>query len=162
MQQLLGKFLEKQFPLEYKLHVVDDFLRSRYDATEIPKSSMEELQTDPQVNFTQIYRCYDINNRDILNRLYSDFEKSMQEEYRQSHSITYANSEWEKIQSGQLIRVILESNNNDTLTNFTVQGMCMTIVHDLTILKGIPSSYVHVDNLYFTQYLQILKARGYL
>ncbi|MCR8843060.1 hypothetical protein NQ117_05155 [Paenibacillus sp. SC116] len=123
---------------------------------------MADLQADTQVNFAHIYKCYVINDLDILDRSFTEFEKSMHAEYKQSHQSSSLDSEWERIQSGQLIRVILESNYTDTLSSFTVQGMCMNIVQDLTILKGVSSADVHADNPYFNQYLQILQARGYL
>lgn len=118
------------------LQEVEDFLNQKYLVKKIPISNLEELRNDPQVKFDRIVACFEVDNIDILERIFNEAEKEIHEDYKFEHRNAPFASPWNKINSGQLLRIVLESDDGVTLSNFSVQGLCMKLVSDLSALKG--------------------------
>ncbi|WP_019423424.1 hypothetical protein [Paenibacillus sp. OSY-SE] len=162
MEELHKKFIEQQFPLKYTTLAVARMLKERYSAKEIPKSSLSDLQYDRQGNYEKIVKCFEIDEKKILKRVFSDTDKMFHEEYKNGRSPNSLETDWSKIQAGELLRVILISDDGETMSNYTVQGICTALVNDLTIMLGISQEKCSLDNNYYVKYLQLLQLRGYL
>lgn len=162
MDELHKNFIFKKIPVNYSIQEVKEFLEDNYSVKEIPRSNFEDLKKDLFVNYNDIVIGFEIDDPDILNHIFNENEKSFHYEYRQEFEGDATNSTWNKIRAGELLRVILESDASGILRNFTVQGMCMNLVYDLTILKGIPSDSAHLGNEEYQRYLELLKFRGKL
>jgi hypothetical protein len=162
MDELHKKFILKKTPLKYSIQEVKEFLQDNYSVKEIPPSEFEDLRKDLFVNFNDIVIGFEIDDPDILNHIFNENEKSFHHEYRKEFEEDATNSTWNKLRAGELLRVILESDELGMLSSFTVQGMCMNLVYDLTILKGIPSGSAHLGNEEYQRYLELLKLRGKL
>ncbi|WP_028539704.1 hypothetical protein [Paenibacillus sp. J14] len=118
------------------LQEVEKFVIQTYSAKKIPVSNLEELRCDPQVKFDRIAVCFEMDHPEVLKGLFNEDEKKMHEDYRNHHRNATFTTPWQKINAGQLLRVVLESEDGVSLSNFTVQGLCMRLVHDLSALKG--------------------------
>lgn len=162
MEKLHKKFIDQNFSLRYSKLEVERMLVNEYSAKEITKESLSDLKNDPQVNFDHIFKCFKIDESTILKEIFNETEKMFQIEFINGREGMLPNSEWSRIQAGQLLRVILISEDGETLTDFTVQGMCMKLVNDLAIMKGISLEQCSLDNNYYRKYLQLLNSQGLL
>lgn len=118
------------------LQEVEKFLIQTYSAKKIPVSNLEELRCDPQVKFDRIAVCFEVDHPEVLKSIFNEDEKKMHEDFIHEHRNTSFATPWQKINAGQLLRIVLESEDGVSLSNFTVQGLCMRLVHDLSALKG--------------------------
>ncbi|MEQ7051628.1 hypothetical protein ABN764_13325 [Paenibacillaceae sp. P-4] len=82
MEELHQRFLEQQLPRRYTNLAAEKMLVEKYRAIEIPAEVLADLQRDPLANFEQVFKCFKIEDRDVLNRIYSDTEKGIQEEHK--------------------------------------------------------------------------------
>lgn len=162
MDELHKKFILKKTPLKYSIQEVKEFLQDNYSVKEIPPCEFEDLRKDLFVNYNDIVIGFEIDDPVVLNHIFNENEKSFQHEYRQEHEEDATNNTWNKIRAGELLRVILESDAFGMLSNFTVQGMCMNLVYDLTIFKGITPSSAKLGNEEYQRYLELLRLRGKL
>ncbi|MEC0205905.1 hypothetical protein P4H39_25165 [Paenibacillus lautus] len=160
MEALHKKFIEQELPLKYTNIEVEEMLVKEYSAKEIPKSTFIDLKNDPQVDFGSIFKCFEIDDKKTLNEKFNEIEKMFHQEYIKGHPSEHFETDWSKIQAGKLLRVILISNDSETLSNFTVQGLCNNLVSDLTIMKGISPEECKLDNDYYVKYLQLLQTKG--
>ena len=122
--------------MKSSLQEVEKFVIQTYSAKKIPVSNLEELRCDPQVKFDRIAVCFEMDHPEVLKGLFNEDEKKMHEDYRNHHRNATFTTPWQKINAGQLLRVVLESEDGVSLSNFTVQGLCMRLVHDLSALTG--------------------------
>lgn len=162
MERLHKIFIEQGYPLKYTNIEVEEMLIKEYSAKEIPKSTLIDLINDPNVDFNSIYKCFVIDDKKTLDEKFNEMEKMYHQEYFKDHPSKQFETDWSKIQAGKLIRVILISNDSETLSNFTVQGLCNSLVSDLTIMKGITPEECKLDNDYYVKYLQLLQTKGVL
>lgn len=165
METLHRKFIELGLPHNYTILQVEEMLVNEYAAKEIPKSTVADLINDPQVDFHSIAKCFDIDGENILNNKFSDTEKAIHQQYAKDHSnhpSVHTATDWAKMQAGKLLRVVLISNDNQTLSSFTIQGLCNNLVTDLTVMQGIPPENCTLNNEYYKKYLQLLQRKGLL
>ncbi|MEG6587289.1 hypothetical protein [Paenibacillus barengoltzii] len=118
------------------LQEVEKFLIQTYSAKKIPVSNLEELRCDPQVKYDRICVCFEVDHPEVLQSIFNEEEKKMHEDYMNHHRTASFATPWQKINAAQLLRIVLESEDGVSLSNFTVQGLCMRLVHDLSALKG--------------------------
>lgn len=162
MQELHQRFLEQQLPHKYTNLAVETMLGEKYGAKEIPKASLSDLQNDPQGKYDRVFKCYKIDDRDILNQAFNDTDIMFHEEYKNERSPDSPQTDWSRIGAGELLRVILISDDGEHMSSYTVQGICTALVDDLTIILGIPREECSLDNEYYVKYLRLLSQRGYL
>ncbi|WP_268626361.1 hypothetical protein [Paenibacillus alvei] len=171
MEELHQRFLEQQLPRRYTNLAAEKMLVEKYRAIEIPAEVLADLQRDPLANFEQVFKCFKIEDRDVLNRIYSDTEKGIQEEHKaryeereaEDRPLEPSEKEWIRIRNGELLRVVLTSEDGEHMLGFTVQGLCYALVDDLMIMKGIPQGEeCSLNNEYYVHYLQLLQRQGHL
>lgn len=162
MEELHQRFLEQQLPLRYTNLAVEKMLKEKYGAKEIPAASLSNLQNDPQVRHDRIFKCYKIDDKDILHRTFNDSDIMFHEEYKNGRSPDSPQTDWSRIRAGELLRVIIISDDGEYMSSYTVQGICTALVDDLRIMLGIPQGECSLDNEYYVKYLQLLKQRGYV
>lgn len=165
MEALHRKFIELGLPYKYTNLQVEEMLVNEYAAKEIPKTTIADLMNDPQVDFSSIFKCFDIDDEIILNNKYSETEKAIHQQYAEdhpNHPSDHTATDWAKIQAGKLLRVVLTSNDNQTLSSFTVQGLCNNLVTDLAVMQGISPENCKLNNEYYKKYLQLLQKKGLL
>ncbi|TDL54316.1 hypothetical protein E2R60_15000 [Paenibacillus dendritiformis] len=162
MEELHRKFIARRLPFKNTNVEVEKMLKVKYLAEEIPKSSLNDLQYELQETYDKIVKCFKIEDEKILQRVCSNADKKLHEEYTDGRSSNSLETEWSKINSGKLLRVILISDDGKTMSNYKVQGICTALVQDLTIMLGISPANCSLDNSYYVKYLQLLQLRGYL
>ncbi|BFH13054.1 hypothetical protein WJ0W_002635 [Paenibacillus melissococcoides] len=162
MEELHRKFIARRLPFKNTIHEVEKMLKVKYLAEEIPKSSLTDLHYEMKETYNKIVKCFKIEDEKILQRVCSNADKKLHEEYTDGRSSNSLETEWSKINSGKLLRVILISDDGKTMSNYKVQGICTALVQDLTIMLGISPENCSLDNSYYVKYLQLLQLRGYL
>lgn len=118
------------------LEAVENFLEKVYSAKKSSLKEFEELKNDRQVQFDRIVSCYEVTSNSVLQSIFTDAEMKLHQEYRNEITQTSLLSAWGKINTGQLLRITLESEDGITLSNFSVQGLCIKLVNDLSFLMG--------------------------
>ncbi|WCT54174.1 hypothetical protein PQ456_13270 [Paenibacillus kyungheensis] len=164
-KSLYQLFQIKQISYQYDLKFVDQLLRTKYGAIEVSKSTVEDLKNDPMCYFDAIYKCYVITDAVVLDSLFTPEERSIQSEMAKENSKYPAEDDnvWRDIQEGRMIRVIVDSDNGNTMTGFNLQGLCEVLMYELYVLKGIkPEACTDPNDPYFAHYLECLDKAGYL
>ncbi|MGV7117139.1 hypothetical protein [Paenibacillus kyungheensis] len=116
-------------------------------------------------DFDAIYKCYVITDAVVLDSLFTPEERSIQSEMAKENSKYPAEDDslWRDIQEGRMIRVIVDSDNGNTMTGFNLQGLCEVLMYELYVLKGIkPEACTDPNDPYFAHYLECLDKAGYL
>ncbi|MFL1671981.1 hypothetical protein [Paenibacillus dendritiformis] len=162
MEELHRKFIARRLPFKNTNVEVEKMLKVKYLAEEIPKSSLNDLQYELQETYNKIVKCFKIEDEKILQLVCSNADKKLHEEYTDGRAPDALETEWSKINSGKLLRVILISDDGKTMSNYKVQGICTALVQDLAIMLGISPENCSLDNSYYVKYLQLLQLRGYL
>ncbi|MFB5265816.1 hypothetical protein ACE41H_03315 [Paenibacillus enshidis] len=106
MEILHKRFIEKQYPLKYTNIEVEEMLRNEYCVNEILKSTLADLEKDPQVDFHSIFKCFEIDNKKVLNEKFNEIEKKIHQEYINEHPSKIFETDWSRIKAGKLLRVI--------------------------------------------------------
>lgn len=164
--ELHKRYQLSQIPSKYSLNDIMVILQEKYKAREVEKHFFEDLKKDSHVNYDQIIICFKLDDKEILNELFSEEEKKMHEELAINNMKYSFKSDqdfmWKDIQEGKLIFIILESSNEIELTAFTIQGVCKKLYTDLLIYKGIDVEKCIPGNSIYERHLKLLFDAGYI
>ncbi|HWO95917.1 MAG TPA: hypothetical protein VNM45_06220 [Bacillus sp. (in: firmicutes)] len=136
-QKAVEKYKELGIPLRYTLEEIDKILKTKYLAVEVDKKEFADLKEDPYAHYENIRKCYVIQDKKILERLFTDTEKidlynMIQFLKTSSNDIQNENEKmWKDVQEGGRINIILESEDNKYISDFTLQGMNGKIMTEL-------------------------------
>ncbi|MCR8643942.1 hypothetical protein NV379_14905 [Paenibacillus sp. N1-5-1-14] len=162
------KYKESKLPFNHSLKEVDQFLKEKYSAIELSKDYFKYIINDPYVNFNNVIKCYKIDDATILDELFNDREKEMHvvvsNFFNEEGIINLDDNALlnKNIQVGNLLHIILESDNGEKITSFTLQGECRKVRNQLIILKGVIPEDCIPGNVDYDMYLQSLWEEGYL
>lgn len=168
MQKLFEKYKEVGIPLQYTLEEIDQILKVKYLAVEMDKKEFADLKQDPHANYENIRKCYAIQDKEVLERLFTDMEKidiySMIQFLKSSNDDIQNETEkmWNDVQEGRRINIILESDDNKYISGYTLQGASEKIWNELIIFEGVTSSDCQLGNEKFHDYLKALLKAEYI
>lgn len=160
-EEMYRKYKNLNIPLQYSIEEISNIYLKKYNAVEIDKKFFIDLKKDPYVNYSKIVKCFVINDKKILDHLFSKEEKEHHLEFRKEISQLYPEEDF-VIEEGRLLNIILESDDNNTISSFTLQGKSDKIFYELIVFKGIKNEDIKLDNINFQEYLQALVQSGYI
>ena len=108
---------------------------------------------------------YKISDSNILNDLYTDEEKQTQRVLTSEEFIVETENDLlsMNILQGKLLRIALESEDNNTLSGYTQQGECKKIAAELFVLgTTVTKEDINVKDEWFQEYLEALVLAGYI
>ncbi|MGG3956708.1 hypothetical protein ABEV15_08740 [Bhargavaea massiliensis] len=176
---LLKKYQQLNMPHKFLVTEVDNILKKKYKAVEVPVNEFIEFKKDPFVDYSTFVKSYFIQNEEILNSLYSEKEKADIDRMRECIQEMRAAGElllpqpsdedydlqvrYTNFAEGRLIAVILESIDRQYVSGFQMQGaMCEKLYHELKVFKGIDPADCVEGNPILDEYLEALVKAGYL
>ena len=161
IEKLYTKYLSKKIPMYYSIDEVDQMYKEKYKAKELAKTDFIDLKEDPYVDFSNIIKCYEIYDENILDNLYSDKEKAAEKEFYEAFILNYPEEDYKKIRDNK-INIILESKDGERISSFTVQGGCNYIFNEIVVFKGAGLEEQNLENRRFINYLKCLEDTGNL
>ncbi|RXK18706.1 hypothetical protein [Macrococcus sp. DPC7161] len=132
-------------PLPNDKGTIERILVDKYKAFEIPLYSIdkEDYQNDDEVNEKDIYKLFHINDQQILSKIVDSYAiddegytLDMEEKFDYDSLIAKHNA-------GKGISIVLESNDNQKVTNFKVYGPSNKLVRHL--LCFVPPEHIVTD-----------------
>jgi len=167
INKLFEKFKELNMTSKvFTMQEIEGIFKNKYLAEEIVNDNTYlGLIDDPMVDVSSIVKMYKISDSTILNDLYTDEERQTQralasEEFivETEHDLLSMN-----ILQGKLLRIVLESEDNNTLSGYTQQGECKKIAAELFVLgTTVTKEDINVKDEWFQEYLEALVLAGYI
>ncbi|PEJ59951.1 hypothetical protein CN692_04000 [Bacillus sp. AFS002410] len=162
IKELNAKFQSKKIPNYFLIDDIDRIYKEKYKIKELAIEDFLELKEDSHVDFTNIIKCYQIDDETVLNNLSSEEEKESQQEFYEFLLNTYPDEEF-KLKDQKIINIILESKDGKRISGYTIQGCrCDYIEKELVVFIGIEMENQKLDNIKFINYLNALDEIGYL
>ncbi|GAA0699974.1 hypothetical protein GCM10008904_05490 [Paraclostridium ghonii] len=122
-----------------KIENISKYLIEKYEAKEITLENFLDMdENNEEYNFEDISKIYKIDNVDIIEKLLSKEEKSEIEltiehfNNMEENDASYLN----KISTGQLIIIVLESKDKVNLSGFIMEGNGQVLFEYLSSLIG--------------------------
>lgn len=122
-----------------KIENISKYLIEKYEAEEITLENFLDMdENNEEYNFEHISKIYKIDNVDIIENLLSEEEKSEIEltiehfNNMEENDASYLN----KISTGQLIIIVLESKDKVDLSGFIMEGNGQVLFEYLSSLIG--------------------------
>ncbi len=167
MKNLFEKFKElNMLSKVFRLQDVEEILRKKYLANEIVNDrTYLGLIDDPMVDVRNIFKLYEISDSNVLNNLYTDYEIESQIEFASHESIILNESDLQStnINLGKLIRIALETRDNNILSGYTQQGESIKVAAELFVLAAkVSEEDVNLKDEWFQEYLEALVWAGYI
>lgn len=167
-KEFYRKFQESNLPFKYSINEIEQILKQKYRAVEIDINTFKEK--DPYYNIENVVKCYKIEDKSILDKLYNEEEKKIQKDYSEKYNekdlskskTNLSTLMWKDINEGKLINILLEKKGQNALVDFTIQGLCDKLVAEMTILRGIDPKDCITGNRIFDNYINCLTKLGYI
>ncbi|WP_042479073.1 hypothetical protein [Bacillus ndiopicus] len=167
IKELFEKY--KKLSITYKaftLQEIEEVFKNKYLAKEIVNDhTYFGLIDDLMVDVSNIVKMYEISDSNILNSLYSDEERQTQKALASEDFIVETENDLLSINimQGKLIRIALESKDNNTLLGYTQQGECKKIAAELFVAGStITKEDINLEDEWFQEYLEALVLAGYI
>ena len=150
----------------FSMQEIEGIFKNKYLAEEIVNDNTYlGLIDDPMVDVSKIAKMYKISDSNILNDLYTDEEKQTQRVLTSEEFIVETENDLlsMNILQGKLLRIALESEDNNTLSGYTQQGECKKIAAELFVLgTTVTKEDINVKDEWFQEYLEALVLAGYI
>lgn len=149
-----------------RLREIEGVLENKYLAKEIVNDpTYLGLIDDPMVDESKIVKMYEITDSNILNGLYTEEERQTQKVLASEEFLVETENDLLNlyIMQGKLLRIALESEDNNTLSGYTQQGECKKITAELFVLRTtLTKEDINVNDEWFQEYLEALVLAGYI
>ncbi|EJQ86777.1 hypothetical protein IGW_05368 [Bacillus cereus ISP3191] len=76
INELYEKDTMRNIPNEFSINEIDTILKDEYRVTEIEKGKIGSMMHDSYTNFEEIVKCYKIEHKDVLARVFNSEEKT--------------------------------------------------------------------------------------
>jgi hypothetical protein len=160
VEELYAKFLLKKIPNYFLIDDIDRIYKEKYKIKELSIEDFSDLKKDPYVDFSNIVRCYQIDNEEVLDNIFNEDEKETQQEFYEFLLNVYPD-EGINLKDQKIINIILESKDGKQISGYTIQGgRCIYIEKELLVFKGVDNQ--KLDDIKFINYLNALDEIGYL
>lgn len=108
---------------------------------------------------------YEISDSNILNSLYNEEERKTQKALANEEFLVETENDLLNINmmQGKLLRIALESEDNNTLSGYTQQGECKKMGAELFVIGSkVTEEDIDVNDVWFQEYLEALVLAGYI
>lgn len=177
--KLYKKYLYKKEQLSFSIDDIERILIKKFKAREFPKETLLDLKNDDELRYNEIYKCFTIEEPEVLINLYSSEEKANhREEIKDNHTNPLDPkkvNDWDFVhiiydeQEGRRINIVLESKDGEFVSNFKVRSESETVNRYLNALvcggkleKGIAEFNTNINDEYFRFYLENLDLFGFI
>ncbi|UTR16862.1 hypothetical protein MM221_10300 [Salipaludibacillus sp. LMS25] len=177
-ERLYKKYVHRKDRLSFTKEDVERIIIKKFKATAFPKEALLDLKNDDHFDYDKIYKCFVIDDPQILHGLYSDEERKLHREDLLDHRENPLNprkvKDWDYNHiimdelEGRRIDIVLESKDGEVITEFEVRNcesmnrylnaliVCSNLERELTTY----SEDIHDENFQF--YLDNLDEYGFL
>ncbi|SFS41787.1 hypothetical protein [Paenibacillus sp. 453mf] len=170
VSELHERFKASNLPSRYTIHEADTRLKTKFGVVVVNPLEKTDLKNDPLIQYDHIVKIYHVNNSQMLSSIFTSQEQEMIKEMQIAHkmdssdedSLTGAERLWRKIRQGRLLRIIIESEDRQYISGFTLQGMSQQLQQELYILRGVHKAECHLGNDNYEAYLKLLHQRDYI
>ena len=150
----------------FTLREIEKVLEDKYLAKEIVNDSTYlGLIDDPNVDESKIVKMYEITDSNILNGLYTEEERQTQRVLASEEFLVETENDLLNINimQGKLLRIALESEDNNTLSGYTQQGECKKIAAELFVFgTKLTKEDINIKDEWFQEYLEALVLAGFI
>lgn len=150
----------------FTLRDIKEILENKYLAKEIVNDhTYLGLIDDPMVDVSNIVKMYEISDSNILNSLYNEEERKTQKALANEEFLVETENDLLNINmmQGKLLRIALESEDNNTLSGYTQQGECKKMGAELFVIGSkVTEEDIDVNDVWFQEYLEALVLAGYI
>lgn len=170
-EELYRVFKEKNLPISYGSEQVLNYLINTLNAQNL--TIKEFLKLDPHIKKNGLWKVLVINNPEILNNLFNQYEKKEHDLQKKELIETPINLEdypiedhaslkmWFNIETGKRLNILLyKSFFSNKITGYTLQGECKKVLMELDVLMGVDT--MDLEDEEFVKYLNLLYELGKL
>ncbi|WP_416147654.1 hypothetical protein ACM26V_15615 [Salipaludibacillus sp. HK11] len=178
-ESLYKKYLHRKDHLCFTKEDVERIIIKKFKATSFPKEYLLDLKNDDHFEYDKIYKCFVIDDPQILHGLYSDEERKCHREELLDHRENPLNprkvKEWDYNHilmdelEGRRIDIVLESKDGEVITEFKLRNMCEAVggylnalVVGILLERGLAEYPEDIHDDYFQYYLENLEKYGFL
>ncbi|MED1441935.1 hypothetical protein NSQ61_01000 [Aeribacillus sp. FSL K6-1121] len=164
-KEIHQRFIESGLPYKYSIDEVSNILEKKYQAKKRDQEDFQDLNSDPFVNRQNIVYCYTIDDEEVLNNILSQEEKKERDYIKKQILNDQKLSQEEKnqiIKDETAINIIIESDDQKFISNFTIQGSSNQILNEFIIFKGINEEDCVLGNEEYEYFLRALVRGGYI
>ncbi|MCM3783441.1 hypothetical protein M3231_10685 [Neobacillus mesonae] len=170
MKDLHERFKSSELPLKYTIQEAESLLKRKYGVVIVNPLEVSDLKNDPLIQYKHIVKIYHVNDAQILSSLFNPAELEMINEMQAAQASNPSSEDslpaeerlWRKIRQGRLLRIVLESEDKQHVSGFTLQGISQQLYQDLCILNGIREEDSTLGNENYETYLTLLYQGEYI
>lgn len=163
-EEIFEVYKDLKIPNKFTLVEVDKILKEQYSAIE-EDINLADIEDGVRNNAVKYYKITDIQ---VLEGIFTSIEKLDLYNIRrinknEPHNFIYdIERMWNDIEEGRRLNIILESEDNKLISGFTLQGMSEKLFNLLSVFVGIESSFCHLGNEMFHEYMKRLILAEYI